>query len=347
MLPITCLVFTGCKDKYNVKGFYNTYKSIADSCSTLTLVEASNPYGIEQTSHKIDINYSEFSTLSSLVEDPTSKYHNLKYFYQQLLDDSLAPVYFFGEKISSSNNVSKKQAEQLTKKMDDLKEDYEDIDYYLGSLITSLKTTNDQTINLAYLKKVFTQYEKTIYTAGSLSAIVNDVYFNTITSNSSFNYSSKSYFELTDADLTTISLNVRSRMYYYKSVYANVYTHLHLRGTDLASKLIYDSYSIPEYAPYEYIAEIQSLNTLPTESLRANQKDIYNHTISLYNIQASFDKAYALFNSATSNVTYLNINPSTASQDELSHKATIEQFASGIVVDSYEILTRLVDLLYL
>ena len=100
LLPITCLALTACKDKQNIKNFYTSYKNIASECSHLKLVEVNDTHDINVNSYKIDIDYSQSAELQALVEDSSTKYYNLKYFYQKLLDDSLAPVQFFGEKIS-------------------------------------------------------------------------------------------------------------------------------------------------------------------------------------------------------------------------------------------------------
>ncbi|MBQ3502712.1 MAG: hypothetical protein IJA72_03505, partial [Clostridia bacterium] len=172
LLPIGCFALSGCKDKQDLKTFYTTYKNIDNECPHLVLSPATNTYNIEWEGVKLDIDYTQSSTLQTLVEDPSTKYYNLKYFYQQLLDDSLAPLYFFGEKISASNKVSDKQTEKLFAELNNLKSKYKEIDYYAGTLITSLKATNEESVNLSYLKKLFTQYENAIIVAGNLSAII-------------------------------------------------------------------------------------------------------------------------------------------------------------------------------
>ena len=350
LLPVGCFALAGCKDKQDLKTFYTAYTNINNECPHLTLTPVVDTYGagtLGTNSVKLDIDYSQSATLSTLVEDSSTKYYHLKHFYQPLLDDSLAPLYFFGEKISDSNKVGDKQTESLFAELNNLKDRYKDIDYYTGVLITSLKATNDENVNLSYLKKLFVQYENAISTAGNLSALINDIYFNTLLSNSNMDYTAKSYDQLSDADLTTISMSVRSRMYYYKAVYANIYTQLYIRNADLADKLIYDSATIPTYEPYDYISKINQIDTKPIEHLRSGKQSIYNNVISLYNLQNNFDQAYKYFNTATSKVAYLDVDVNTSSQNDINYANIISQFANGIAVDSYEILENLVDLLYL
>lgn len=345
MLPITSILLIGCNDKkHDVKDFYKSYQNIATNSQNLVLVDANNTYQIDTNGTKININYSLSSNLSTLVESGSTPYYQLKYFYQQLLDDSLAPLYFFGETISNSKRVSKKQVTQLFEKLDDLKQDYENIDYYVGILINSLNATNNPVINLSHLKKVFLQYEQAIISAGELSAVVCDVYFNSVLTNSNFNYSSISLQNITNADLIRISVDTRARLYYYKAVYANVYNQLYVCGGNLAEQIITSSTTpVNYYEPYNYISGISSINT--RNDLLSNAEAIYNNAVALYNIQLNFEQAYSYFNIATSKITYLELDASS-SADEKNYGNMITQFANGIAVDSYEIIRNLVGLLY-
>ncbi len=347
LLPIGCFTLAACNNSYNIKEFYSTYKDIEKECPHLVLKNAVDQYSVQGDSLKLDIDYSQSPQLSALVENPDSKYYYLKYFYQQLLDDSLAPLYFFGNQISSNKKISDKQTKQLFVELKNLENCYKDIDYYTGALMVSLKSVNDENVSLSYLKRLFEKYESAITVAGTLSIIVNDAYFNTIISNSNINYSSKTYDELTDTDLTAITLNIRSRMYYYKSVYANIYTQLYIREADFANKLVYESITLPSYTPYDYISSVLQLDSKPIENLRNAKQSIYNNIISLYNIQNNFDAAYNAFNTAAQKVAYSKIDINTSSQTQINYGKTIEQFANGISVDSYEILNNLIDLLYL
>lgn len=346
VLPLTSLALCGCKKDYKLKDFYQSYKKIAEESSHLVVTEAIDTYDINTNSLKIDIDYSQSGKLRSLVEDPSTKYYYLKSFYQQLLDDTLAPLYFFGDSISTSKKISDKQTNKLFESLNELKDEYKDIDYYAGSLITFLDTSNNESVNLSYLKKLFAQYEETIVAAGKLSALINDIYFNTLLSNSNINFSSKTYTDLNDADLSSISMTVRARMYYYKSIYANIYTQLYIKDADLAEKIIYQSASIPTYEPYNYISTINSLETKSIEALRNNKENIYYNIVSLYNIQNNFDKIYNQFNISAEKISYININQTTSTADELNYFKIMDEFAYGTAFDSYEILNNLVDLLY-
>jgi hypothetical protein len=347
LLPIGCFAFTACKNSYNLKDFYESYKKIDNECPHLILDPIIDTYAASSNSFKLNIDYIQSPTLSGLVEDTTTEYYYLKYFYQQLLDDSLAPLYFFGEKISNSKKVSDSETKELFEKLKDLENSYKDIDYYTGALISSLKSVNEESVNLSYLKKLFERYEVAIVKAGALSAVINNIYFNKLISNSNIDYSAKTYDQLGDADLTTISMNLRSRMYYYKSVYANIYTQLYIRDANLADNLIYESMPLPVYQPYTYISGVNELQTKPIDNLRNSKQDIYNNIVSLYTIQNNFGEAYKQFNTATNKIVYNNINPNTSSQTDLNYAKIIEQFANGIAVDSCEILNNLIDLLYL
>lgn len=345
MLP-SSLLFVGCKDKKNIKDFYKTYLAIADSTSHLTLVETTDTYDASSNSWKLDIDYASAPELSSLVEVENSAYHHLKYFYQELLDNTLSPLYFFGESISSSKKVTQKQTDKLFKDLDNLEECYKDIDYYLGILKTSLKTSQDESVNLFYLNKLYVQYEQAIISASNLSAVVNEVYFNTILTRSSYDYSSKPYTELTNADLNSITINTRARMYYYKSIYANVYIQRYLRNSNLAETLANSSATVPTFRPYTEICKIDSLNSKNVETLASNKKEIHNAVIMFNNITNNLMTAYKHFNIATSKIAYLDVNVNTSSREDINYANFISQFANGIVEDSYEILNNLTILLY-
>jgi len=346
MLPITSILLIGCDNNNEIKNFYKKYTRIADSATNLTLVEATDTYDLNINSYKIDIDYTQSSKLSSLVENTSSEYYYLKYFYQQLLDDSLSPLYFFGDAISKSNKVGKSKTNNLFNKLSALKQEYEDIDYYLGILITSLDATDDKMTNLLYLKRVYSQYEQAIMAASKLSAVVCDVYFNNVLSNSNVNYSEISYNDLTDADLGTITINTRARMYYYKSIYANIYTQLYVRNSDLSEDLVSNPAILPNYTPYSYIKGITSIENKNIDNLRMNKQEIYNNSISLYNIQKNIDFAYKNFITATNKVAYLSVNENSNIND-INYSKIISQFVDGIAYDSYEILNNLIQLLYL
>ena len=55
----------------------------------------------------------------------------------------------FGQKISTSSKVSNNQAKQLHQTMSRLEQNYHDIDYYLGTLISSLNSPADENVNLS------------------------------------------------------------------------------------------------------------------------------------------------------------------------------------------------------
>ncbi len=347
MLPIACLSLAGCgKNEYNIKDFYTSYKNIANSTTNLSLVAANDVYQVNNNSYKIDINYSKSGILSTLVEDENSQYYHLKYFYQQLLDDSLSPLYFFGEAIANNKNVNKNQTKQLFTELKALEEDYKDIDYSLISLINSLDLNDESRISLSYLKKVFNQYEQAITTANKLSTIVCDVYFNVVVSNSNYNYSIKTAEQLTEADFTRILSDVRKRMYYYKSVYANIYNQLFLKGNDWAEKLSTSTnVTLPSYAPYDNVKTISLLENNSMLSLSLNREVIHSNAVALYNIQNSFTEAYNAFMLANTKVTYCKLDASS-STDEHNYGYIISQFSDGIAMDSYEILNKLISLLY-
>lgn len=350
LLPITSLALVGCKDKdYDITKFHSSYQAIASKTQNLILRDANNTYLLDVNSQKIEIDYTKSSRLSALVDNDSTPYYYLKHLYQQLLDDSLSPVYFFGEAISASKKVSKKQTESLFKHLETLEQNYIDIDYYVGLLINSLNATDDATINLSHLKKVLTQYEETILTAGNLSAITCDIYFNTILSNATLNYSYTTYDKLTKEDLTVISVDVRARMYYYKSVYANIYNQTCLRDAEIINKLISSELdTIPSYTPYTYISNIDALNSKIVDKLindKSTVKIIYDNTIALHNLQNSFDEAYNDFNIATNKIKYLDLN-SKSTTNEISYGKLINGFANGIAFDSYEIIKNLVTSLF-
>ena len=345
----SCFALVGCGDKKgNVKNFYSSYTNIASTTTNLTLVEATDIYQIKTNSYKIDINYSKSSILSTLVENNSQPYHKLKYFYQQLLDDTLSPLYFFGEEISNSSNISNKQATKLTKDLTNLEQEYKDIDHYVGILINSLNANNNSSdfTNLTNLKKVFVQYEQSINKATDLSNTICKVYFGTVVSNPNYNYSTKTYTQLNEADLTRMSVDVRARMYYYKSVYANVYNQLYVKDGNLSEQFVSYNASAPTYEPYTSLKGIINLTSKSMENLLNNKQNIYNAALTLYNLQNSFGNAYDNFITASNNISYTKLD-SSSSINDLNYGTIITQFSNGIAYDSCEILLNLTTLLYL
>ncbi len=348
MLPITSILVVGCKNKdYKLKEFYTSYQNIGNNLSNLTLVDATDIYGLNTTSYKITINYTKLSTLSTLVEKSNTPYYKLKYFYQQLLDDTLSPMYFFGSSIANSKKVSDKQTESLFKSLKNLELEYKDIDFYVGILNTSL-ITNDVTIISNNLKNVFEQYEQTIEAAINLANIVNKVYFDKIVVNENYNHANKPYNQLTESDIAILSSDIRARMYYYKSVYANVYYQMCVKGNNLGDKFISNISPSTTYTPYNQIKAITTLDSVQPSVLVTNEQALYNihsYASSLYNLQNNFDEAYENFNLASSKVTYSKLTEDSSVTD-LNYGTIIYQFANGIAVDSWEILNSLTNLLY-
>ncbi len=347
MLPITSFALSGCDtNNYDIKTFYTDYQEIVKDCNNLLLDNANNYYQPSDPSSKIVINYSKSSKISTLVEISNTSYYQLKYFYQKLLDDSLSPLYVFGSSIAKSDNVSDNQTKKLFKHLEALKQEYLDIDYYLGILIKSLDSTDDTFVNSSNLKKVFMQYEQAIDCANKLSSVVCNVYFKTVLSNSNFNYSSMTYDKLTDTDLSKLALDTRARIYYYKSVYANVYYQLYVRDNNLAYNIAFDGL-IPskDYAPYFTLSSITSVAPIPTASLVNFKQQIHTYAVELYNVQNSFEIAYKYFNIATNKIAYNSLDINSSTVNEINYGIVITDFAYGIAYDSCEILLNLIDLL--
>lgn len=347
MIPTSSLLFTGCKDKkLNIQNFYSTYKSIGNNASNLKLTEVTNTYTEDNNSYKIVIDYSKSTRLSLLVDDSSTQYYHLEHFYQQLLDDSLSPLYFFGEKISTSKKISKNQTKLLFNALSTLEQEYKDIDYRVGSLMNSLEAVSDDVVNLPNLKKVFDEYEQAITAAGNLSSIICDVYFNTVLSNSNYDYSVMNYDQLNETDITRIVLDTRARMYYYKSVYADIYNQLYIRDQNLADQIISNpAISHYDYAPYTFIKNTTSLKAKPMTNLLSYKQPIHNYAVSLYNIQLSFASAYNNFKTATNKVVFSKLD-SESSVDDKNYGIIITQFSNGIAYDTYEILKNLTNLIY-
>ena len=353
LLPLTSLVLAGCnKDSYDLKTFYTSYKNIVSSDTPyLTLSDTIDQYnlnGASEKSEKISINYEKATHLSNAVNS-TSSFKHIESLYQQLLDDSLSPVYCFGQKIASSDRVSKEQTKQLFENLKSLEVEYLELDYYVGILNNSLASTTNSTINLSHLKKVFLQYEKLLTAAGNLSSVVSNIYFNTILSISEFNYSGKKANELTSADLVKISIDTRAKMYYFKSVYANIYHQMFIKNSSISNSLISSSTPLlPTYQPHTYVASIKSLNSKSYDTLinsSSTIEDIYNNSVSLFNIQKSFEASYSEFNLATSKISYAGLSEKS-SNEEKTYGIIIDRFAYGVAFDSYEVLKNLVNALY-
>lgn len=348
LLPISAIVLSGCgQDNRELKAFYSTYTQIIDNNSYLTLESVNDGYGLNIQADKIDINYSKSTELSALVENSSTNYYYIKYFYQKVLDNSLAPLYFYGKTLSQSKNISKKQVKQLYSRLDDLADEYSSMDYYCGILISSLKSTANQTINQTYLGKLFQQYERTIEKASLVSSLVSELYFNKVLENPNLNYGTKnSYEELSDADLIAIADSTKKRVYYYKSIYANIYNELYINEADLDEAIINNTNpNSLSYLPYNYLSNIDSLTTKNITELQNNKQAIFTNIVSLYQIQLQIDTDYEYFESVKQNVIYAKLT-STSPAEDIDNGKAIEHFAYGIAMDSYEILRNLITALY-
>ena len=346
MLPVSAIFLTSCKKDSDITEFYTSYINIAEKNEFLTLVPVNYDYGLNIQADKIDLDYSKSAELSALVENSSTNYYQLKYFYQAELDNSLAPLYFFGKSLSQSKEISQKQCNALFEKLKSLEEEYVSIDYYFNILASSLKSTTSDSINQTYLKKLFAQYERTIEKASSLSALVNNLYFNKVLTNANPNYTKNSYEELSDADLVAIANSVKFRVYYYKSMYANIYNELYINGNGLDDKII-NGFNVETltYKPYDYISSINSLTTKEIQQLRNNKQTIYENIVSLHNIQNQIDDDYDYFSQVKDEVIYAKIN-SSSSVYEKNCGTMIEQFAYGIALDSYQVLSNLITAIF-
>lgn len=348
LLPISALVLSACGEKdRELKNFYTAYTQIADNNEYLTLNPINDDYGLNIQADKIEINYAKNAELSALVENSSKQYKQIKYFYQKVLDNTLSPMYFYGKSLSQHKKLSKKQVEKLYARLDDLADGYSSINYYCGILISSLKSTTDDDINYTYLRKLFAEFENTIEQASLLSRLVSDIYFNQVLKNSNLNYGTKgSYEELTDADLSAIADSIKKRVYYYKSVYANVFNELYINQNDLGEKITSGlNVDTLTYAPYNYIANIESLSTKSPEALRANKQAIYSNIVSLYQIQLQIDEDYEQFEQSKQKVVYAKLS-STSSAEDKNHGTAVDHFAYGIAMDSYQVLKQLITVLY-
>ena len=124
LLPVVSLLLVGCnKDSYNLTTFYTTYENIVNNTPYLTLVNSNDTYHLDVDSQKIIINYNKATSLKTAIS--SKPYNYIDTLYQQLLDDTLAPVYFFGQTVASSNRLNKDQTKELFEKLHSLQYEYE------------------------------------------------------------------------------------------------------------------------------------------------------------------------------------------------------------------------------
>ena len=350
MLPVTSLMLSGCeKEKsYKLHTFYKEYKNIGDSAINLKLDDIKDVFGLNINSYRITIDFTKSSELSQLVERKNTPYYQLKYFYQKLLDDSLSPVALFGSKVAINDKVSKKQTKKLFENLETVKQEFNDIDYYLGILAQSLKASNSEFINSSHLKNLLEQYEQAITASNNLSSVVCDVYFETVLNNPNYNYSEKTANQLTDADLTRIAIDTRERLYYYKSAYAHAFNQLYIKDKKLPEQFINGNFTISTYAPYEQISTITRLENKDASALIQNKEvvsKIYTNAVSLYNLQKDFSTAYKHFTNAGNKVS-INKLSNKSSVSDINYGEFMYQFAYGIASDSWKIANNLITLLY-
>lgn len=344
---ITCIGLSACNDdKYNITDFHNSYIQIADKYDFLKLTSINQDYGIENTIYKIDIDYSSAPNLLALVNNNSTKYSYLKTFYQKMLDNALSPVYFYSQDISNSKNISKSQTETLYEKLNDLEDEYSDLDNYFNILASRIQASASEDINLSQLKALFNQYEEAISVACDLSNIVCDIYFNTVVTSYNLDYSNVNYSQLSDADLITIYTNGKTRIHYYKWLYASIYNELYMEEGNIADLIIDESNpSLPVYQPYTFVSSIEAINQNGLSVFNAHKEDIYNYSILLYHAQNQLNIDINSFLIACDNIDFTKINTNSNNTD-LVYANVISNFAYGISYDIYEILNSVKHILY-
>lgn len=345
---LACISLSACGDekKYVLSTFYNTYINISDKYEYLKLTYINNDFEFQNSIAKVDVDYSTSPILDNLVRNSSSKYSYLESFYHPLLDNALAPMYFYSQQISASNNVSKTETQQLFEALEKLEKEFGDIDNYQAILIARVQASSNEDINLSQLRTLFEQYEQAIDVACDLSNLVCEIYFNKVLTNDNVDYSHLTPNTLSDADLINISTSTRNRIHYYKFIYASVYNELYVENAGLADKIIKNGdTSIPAYDPYDYISDIESLTSNAITVLTANRDVIYEYAIALYNLQEEIELEYKLFNNASNKISYANIG-NKATNNEINYANAVSRFANGIAYDSYEILDKLDDKLF-
>lgn len=345
LLPFSIICLSGCESDKDMSKFYTTFTSIAEKHQHFQLVEIKDKYGALPNSTKIDINYSSSPELKSKVSNSETKYYYLESYYHPLLDSSLAPLYFYGPKLSTVS-VKKSTIKSLYKQLEKVDDGFDDLSYYYEILISSLQTSANEDVNLVHLSNLFAHYENLIESSITLSSTISNIYFNHILDNSTLNYSKINIETITKTDVDFISLNVRQRLPYYEHLFADIYFHLYVKDNNLPDKIVETSNFIPEYyTPKTFVDTLNTSNINSSETLLESKQDLYKNAITLYNIQCELPERYSIFNQAKEKVSYSKVKQSS-NPDEQNYSKLILQFANGIAYDSYEVLLQLTNLIF-
>ncbi len=343
IIPITCCVLVGCKNKQDISKFYETYLSIAENYTGLKKTAIKDTYHLEDETYKIDFDYEVMSALQSRINLASSKYYYLEGLYHNLLDASLEPLYVYTPKVVKLK-LSDAEVNKLYSELDEFKEDLYHLLYTKQVLNTSLQASAHEDINLTQLNRVFKQYEVVISSASDLSCAISNIYFEKIMLKSNTNYSKLNYTQLTDSDLTSLQVNMKANFHYYKAMFASAYNQLLISYNSADEIIDNNSPTLPDYAPYTNLYNAK-LTDKHISMLQNNKLAIYNRLNSLYNMQTSINTHYQKFNKSINAKNNLGVDTNTVTKHQI-YQYSINQFIYGNAYDSYEVIYSLLTNLF-
>lgn len=342
VIALICPVFllTGCKkeEKRPLIEFYNNYLAIVEQHENLNKTAVPERFNTSSTIFKVGFKYSV--ELQQRMADSSSSYAYLDNYYNLMLDDAMAPTYLFAPTMFNINTdkISESEKTYIYKKLDQLESCYIETASRVGDVEKTLTNTATSHENL---KKLFTSYEKLIQTACELSIKISDIYFNKTLIN---NLNLKSGEE---KNLTNLATYAKTRFMYYKTLYLDIYVNTCLVNNDVPNKILNNTTNSPFDVVYYPYTSIKNINfTTQKTNLSSTADSILSLSQTLYNIEQVLDDEFNKYDSAISKINYHYVNNSNINEN--TQKLIVDKFINenGIVYESYNTITQLLDLCY-
>jgi len=331
IVALSCFSFSACKKKEDkdITQLYTTYLNIANSSTKLSTIETDvNPSVL-----KLDFVYS--NELKSKISNPNTAYAYIDNFYNQMLDDAIAPTLLYSTMLTDKNTTRTERVE-LYNKLEILKTNYLETSKRLSDLENSL---NNSTVN-QILVKLFSSYNPLIDSAVDLSSNISNIYFNKVVKNANPSFTN-------NTNLESIALNTKNRLAYYKSMYVDIFLNTQITNYDVPQKIVDNPTTLNlSYTPYTTLKNSYFKSEI-NSNLEDNREKLIELANNLHLIQIEIDKEYKIYRETLEKIDYSTID-NRSSNTELGYKQLIDQFSyeGGIAYKSFYCINEILKICY-
>lgn len=321
LLP-TVFLFTGCKKKYDLSTLEQDYKNIYQSLKTIKLNE-----------NKFEVSFKDYEYLNQQVSNDVNGYMYLTN-YNAMLKNMMAFADSYISNIAKGNfEVDKKEGENLTKQLEELKEslvkldtNIQDTAYY----VDLVKNPANQHC-LIKLKNLFESYSEAFDDAFNFNSSLINIYFS--------NVEEKDYTTETDFMPLRAIVDVKfdARLIQQIVYTTRTFVETNIQSSSFSSLIsVEGSNNFGGIASYynSYASTIRTLRKTYTEqnveyvnvdaTKKANFKEC---VVKLSNIQAVLNNEVSYYINACNSVKYFDsLNNENASSEDKSHIELVKSF---------------------